>query len=120
MPVLVDGGLRFDDGTAPRATVAVNRWLRELPGSGAPSPSTWAAYARILRDWMVFLAGHGIGVLDTRGRLRAGVRAYAVPRAAGAPAARVPPAPRERPGGALLGVLPVPVARGAADAGTFA
>src|SRR5260370_37355876 len=88
MPVLVDGGLRFDDGTAPRATVAVNRWLRELPGSGAPAPSTWAAYARILRDWMVFLAGHGIGVFDTRERLKAGLSAYAVNRAAGPPPAR--------------------------------
>jgi hypothetical protein len=86
MPVLVDDDLRFDDGTTPRATVAVSRWLRELPGSGAPSPSTWAAYARILRDWMVFLAGHGIGVFDTRERLKAGLSAYAVNRAAGPPA----------------------------------
>ena len=88
MPVLVDDDLRFDDGTTPRATVAVSRWLRELPGSGAPSPSTWAAYARILRDWMVFLAGHGIGVFDTRERLKAGLSAYAVNRAAGPPPAR--------------------------------
>ena len=93
MPVLVDDDLRFDDGTTPRAAVAVSRWLRELPGSGAPSPSTWAAYARILRDWMVFLAGHGIGVFDTRERLKAGLSAYAVNRAAGPPPAGSPRRP---------------------------
>ena len=88
MPVLVDEDLRFDDGTTSRATVAVNRWLRELPSSGAPSLCTWAAYARILRDWMVFLAGHGIAVFDSRERLKAGLGGYAVHRAAGPPAAR--------------------------------
>jgi site-specific recombinase XerD len=88
MPVLVDEDLRFEDGTASRATVAVNRWLRELPSSGAPSPRTWAAYARVVRDWMVFLAGHGIAVFDSRERLKAGLSAYAVHRAAGQTAAR--------------------------------
>ena len=88
MPILVDEDLMFGDGTAPRAAVVVNRWLRELPGSGAPSPNTWAAYARILRDWMVFLAGHGIGVFDAREQLKAGLSAYAAYRAVGPPTAR--------------------------------
>ena len=61
MPVLVDDDLRFDDGGGPRPAVAVNRWLRELPSSGAPSAGTWAVYARVLRDWMEFCAGHGTG-----------------------------------------------------------
>lgn len=50
MPVLVDDDLLFEDGTgAPRPAVAVNRWLRELPASGAPAPGTWEAYARAVK-----------------------------------------------------------------------
>ena len=42
MPVLVDDDLLLEDGPgAPRPTVAVNQWLRELPASGAHSPGTW-------------------------------------------------------------------------------
>ncbi|MGX7671303.1 hypothetical protein [Plantactinospora sp. DSM 117369] len=63
MPVLVDNDLRFEDGPgAPRPTVAVNRWLRELPASGAPSPNSWEAYARAVKEWMEFLAEHGVGL----------------------------------------------------------
>jgi hypothetical protein len=41
MPVLIDDDLRFEDGPgAPRPSAAVNRWLRELPSSGAPSPKS--------------------------------------------------------------------------------
>ncbi len=41
MPVLVDDDLLFEDGPgAARLVVAVNRWLRELPVSGAPAPAT--------------------------------------------------------------------------------
>ena len=62
MPVLVDDDLLFEDGPgAPRPVVAVNRWLRELPASGAPSPATWEAYARAVREWMEFLDLHGVG-----------------------------------------------------------
>ena len=50
MPVLVDDDLLFDGDGGPRPSVAVNRWLRELPVSGAPAPGTWAVYARVLRD----------------------------------------------------------------------
>jgi hypothetical protein len=36
MPVLVDDDLRFEDGPgATRPAAVVNRWLRELPASGA-------------------------------------------------------------------------------------
>jgi hypothetical protein len=41
MPVLVDDDLLFSDAGTARATVAVNRWLRELPVSGGPAASTW-------------------------------------------------------------------------------
>jgi hypothetical protein len=41
MPVLIDDDLLFEDGpAAPRPATAVNRWLRELPSSGAPAASS--------------------------------------------------------------------------------
>ncbi len=84
MPVLIGGDLKFEDGPgAPRPVVAVNRWLRELPVSGAPAPSTWLAYARIVRDWMEFLAGRGAGVFASRQVLKSALSGYAEYRAAG-------------------------------------
>jgi site-specific recombinase XerD len=90
MPVLVDEDLRFEDGpaTPPRATVAVNRWLRSLPSSGCPAPSSWASYARVLQAWMEFLAEHGVGLFDTRERLKQALGKYAEHRAAGPTAVR--------------------------------
>jgi integrase len=89
MPVLVDDDLRFEDGPGqPRVTVAVNRWLRELPSSGAPAPRTWVVYARVLRDWMVFLAEHAVGLFDSRQQLRSALSSYAAHRSAGPTAAR--------------------------------
>ncbi|WP_433678751.1 tyrosine-type recombinase/integrase [Nocardia sp. CA-119907] len=84
MPVLVDDDLLFEDGPgAPRATVVVNRWLRMLPATGAPSPNSWEAYARAVRDWMVFLAEHGVGLFDSRERLKLALGRYAEYRATG-------------------------------------
>lgn len=41
MPVLIDDDLCFEGGPAePRPAAVVNRWLRELPASGAPAPSS--------------------------------------------------------------------------------
>jgi hypothetical protein len=61
MPVLVDDDLRFEDSpSAVRASVAVNRWLGELPASGAPSPNSWDYYARVLKEWMEFLLSTGL------------------------------------------------------------
>ena len=88
MPVLVDDDLLFDDGGGPRPSAAVNRWLRELPTSGAPAPGTWAVYARVLRDWMAFCEGHGTGVFAGREDLRAVLGAYAAYRAEGPEQAR--------------------------------
>ncbi|MGH3183428.1 MAG: tyrosine-type recombinase/integrase, partial [Streptosporangiaceae bacterium] len=67
----------------PRATVAVNRWLRELPVSGAPASGTWLAYARVVRDWIDFLAGRDVGVFDCREVLKSALSGYAEYRAAG-------------------------------------
>ncbi|MGH7736194.1 MAG: site-specific integrase, partial [Gemmatimonadales bacterium] len=84
MPVLVDDDLLFEDGPGdPRPSVAVNQWLRELPASGAPSPATWEAYARAVKEWIEFLGLHGVGVFDSRERLKAGLSRYAGHRAAG-------------------------------------
>jgi integrase len=88
MPVLIDDDLLFDDGGGPRPSVTVNRWLRELPTSGALAPGTWAVYARILRDWMVFSEEHGTGIFGGREDLRAVLGAYAAYRAEGPERAR--------------------------------
>jgi site-specific recombinase XerD len=84
MPVLVDDDLLFEDGPgAPRSVVAVNRWLRLLPASGAPSPNTWEVYARAVKDWVEFLADHGVGLFDSRQRLKLALSRYAEFRATG-------------------------------------
>ncbi len=89
MPVLVDDDLRFEDGpAAPRPTVVVNRWLRELPASGAPAASSWETYARVVKDWAEFLAVHGVGLFESRERLKSGLSRYAEHRAAGPVKAR--------------------------------
>ncbi|MFD5419193.1 site-specific integrase [Streptomyces sp. NPDC127069] len=84
MPVLIDSDLCFeDDPMSPRPLVAVNRWLRELPVNGCPEPASWGVYARVVRDWAVFLGDRGIGLFDQRDRLKAGLSSYAVHRACG-------------------------------------
>ncbi len=84
MPVLVDDDLRFEDGfAAPRPALVVNRWLRELPSSGAPAASSWESYARVLKAWMEFLAGHGVGLFDSREQLKHALGKYAEHRATG-------------------------------------
>ncbi|MFJ2202834.1 site-specific integrase [Streptomyces violaceusniger] len=89
MPVLVDDDLRFEEGPAAlRPTAVVNRWLRELPASGVPAPSSWENYARAVKEWMEFLAEHGVEVFDSRQRLKAGLSRYAEHRAAGSLKAR--------------------------------
>jgi hypothetical protein len=90
MPVLIDDDLRFEDGPgAPRPSVVVNQWLRELPSSGAPSPKSWEYYARAVKEWREFLAVHGVGLLDSRVRLKQALGKYAGHRAAGPVAERL-------------------------------
>lgn len=83
MPVLIDDDLLFEDATGPRATTVINRWLQELPGNGCPAPESWETYARVARDWTVFLAERVIRLFDTRSQLKRGLSAYAVHRACG-------------------------------------
>lgn len=83
MPVLVDADLLFEDCGAWRPSVIVNKWLRQLPVSGAPAPNTWWSYARVLRAWLEFLPEAGIGLFDSRDRLRDALSAYSVVRLRG-------------------------------------
>lgn len=84
MPVLIDDDLAFEDGPGmPRATVAVNRWLRELPARGAAAPNTWESYARAIKAWMEFLALHGVGLFGSRESLKLALSRYAEHRATG-------------------------------------
>ncbi len=89
VPVLIEDDLRLSDDAGPRASSLVNRWLRELPVSGAPSPNTWEAYARALRDWLAFLGERGVAAFDSRDRLRAVLSVYAEYRLAGPLAVRL-------------------------------
>lgn len=89
MPVLIDSDLRLEDGPgAPRAATVVNRWLRELPAGGCPAPSSWESYARVVKEWMEFLTLHGVGLFDSRDRLKRALGKYAEYRATGPVKAR--------------------------------
>ena len=68
---------------------------------------------------MVFLAGHGIAVFDSRERLKAGLGAYAVHRAAGPPAARFAETTWESARERLVGALSVGCRGGARERGPF-
>ena len=68
---------------ATRPAAVVNRWLRELPASGVPSANSWAVYARAVKEWTEFLAEHGVGLFDSRERLKSGLSRYAEHRATG-------------------------------------
>ena len=61
----------------------MNRWLRELPASGCPSPGSWESYARVLKEWAEFLSEHGVGLFDSRDQLKQALGKYAEYRAAG-------------------------------------
>ena len=82
--MLIDDDLLLEDGPGrPRPASVVNQWLRELPVSGAPAAGSWASYARVVREWLEFLAGRGVGLFDSRGRLRQAVGAYSEYRGSG-------------------------------------
>ena len=83
MPVLIDDDLKFEDESGERPTVAMNRWLRELPVSGAPAHKTWLTYAQVLKSWTEFLAEQGVEVFADRSRLRAALSMYAQHRLSG-------------------------------------
>ncbi|WP_078344771.1 tyrosine-type recombinase/integrase [Mycobacteroides chelonae] len=83
MPQLIDDDLLFEDDGTIRPTVTVNRWLRELPVSGAQSPKTWLVYARVLKSWMEFLDSHGIYLFDSRDLLRSALGVLAEHRMSG-------------------------------------
>lgn len=88
MPVLLDDDLRFEDDSGPRPSTVMNRWLRELPVSGAPSPKTGRTYAQMLKGWAEFLDERRIPVFADRQRLRAVLSLYAEYRLSGLLGAR--------------------------------
>jgi site-specific recombinase XerD len=83
MPVLIDDDFLFEDEHGPRATWAVNSWLRTLPSSGAPSPNSWRAYTLAARDWLTHLRRHALGVFASRQELVAALGTYADRRLSG-------------------------------------
>jgi integrase len=83
MPVLVDEDLRFEDAVGVRPVAVMNRWLRELPVSGAPAPKTWRTYAQVLKGWSEFLEERRIPVFADRPRLRDALSLYAEYRLSG-------------------------------------
>lgn len=83
MPVLIDDDFLFEDEHGPRATRAVNSWLRTLPSSGAPSPNSWRAYALAARDWLTHLRRHDLEVFASRQDLVAALGTYADRRLSG-------------------------------------
>jgi integrase len=83
MPVLFDDDLRFEDAAGPRPTAVMNRWLRELPVSGASAPKTWRTYAQVLKGWAEFVEQRRIAVFADRATLRRALSAYAEHRLSG-------------------------------------
>lgn len=81
MPVLIDADLLFEDAGLRRITVVINRWLRDLPSLGVPAVKSWEYYARVLRDWTIFLPERGCNAFADRQRLKSVLSAYAVHRA---------------------------------------
>lgn len=92
MPILIDEDLIFEDAAGPRPADVMNRWLRELPISGAPAPKTWLTYAQVLKGWCEFLAVRGISPLAGREQLREGLSLYAEHRLSGPAESRLSPA----------------------------
>lgn len=92
MPVLIDQDLAFETAGVSRPSVSVNRWLRQLPTSGAPSKNTWWAYARAMRAWLEHLEENGVDLFDSRAQLRDALSAYAGERLGGDLAKRLSPA----------------------------
>jgi hypothetical protein len=44
-------------------------------------PSSWENYARAVKEWMEFLAEHGVGLFDSCEGLKAGLSQYSALRA---------------------------------------
>ena len=57
--------------------------MRELPSRGCPATSSWESYARVIKEWAEFLAGHGVGLFGSRVQLKNALGKYAGYRATG-------------------------------------
>ncbi|MEV1172127.1 hypothetical protein [Nonomuraea sp. NPDC049784] len=83
MPVLIDEDLVLEENGRIRPAVLANRWLRELPVSGAPAPRTWRVYADAVRQWLEFLTARMVNPFGERTELRNALSSYAGHRLAG-------------------------------------
>lgn len=120
MPVLIDDDLLFEDADGVRPSVIVNRWLRELPASGAPAQRTWEVYAGILRQWLEFFAERTIDPLASeRPEMRVALGAYAEHRLTGPLELRLAPATWNLHMNVLSGFYKWAVAEGYASAVPF-
>ena len=59
-------------GTAAGCSPETRSCSPRSPASGAPAPSSWENYARAVKEWAEFLAGHDVGLFDSRERLKSG------------------------------------------------
>lgn len=91
MPVLIDDDLVFEDAGCERPAAVANRWLQELPVSGAPAQRTWEVYADVLQQWLEFCQARGLSPFGDREELRAALSAYAGQRLSGPVDARLAP-----------------------------
>jgi hypothetical protein len=71
MPVLIDEDLVFEEEGRERPTVIANRWLRELPSSGAPAQRSWEVYADVLKQWLEFFQARSLDPFGDRAALSA-------------------------------------------------
>ncbi|WP_345394142.1 hypothetical protein [Nonomuraea salmonea] len=83
MPVLIDEDLVLEENGQLRPAAVANRWLRELPVSGAPAARTWRVYADALRQWLEFLADRVVDPFGERAELRDALSSYAGHRLSG-------------------------------------
>ncbi|MEU0665347.1 site-specific integrase [Streptomyces lavendulocolor] len=83
MVLVFDDDLRFEDEHGLRTSAIVNRWACELPTNGCPAANSWTSYVGAVRQWSEFGEEHGVGLFDSRERLKALLSAYAVYRSQG-------------------------------------
>ena len=83
MALLVDEDLIFEEHGNLRPAAVVNRWLQELPISGAPSPHTRKSYAQALPSWLEYLATLQVSPFGEQAELRQALALYAEYRLGG-------------------------------------
>lgn len=83
MSLVFDEDLLLEDTAGLRPSAVINRWACELPTDHVPAANSWPSYVRAVRMWAEFGAEHGVGLFDTRDRLKALLSAYSIHRSSG-------------------------------------